>query len=161
MILANFNLYEGTSIGIGKANCTAWVTREARFSSNTSSRQHVGQVALNDLARILTGHSRKQHIPTSVLNKKAGIPTFNEIIVKRAAVEAWKAVHGGALKSLLTFPSSSTRATSSGLVRAANNSVVCINMRNCWNASSKLRAATTLSAAKSAAQSLASEVRDY
>ena len=151
----------GKALVIGKANCTAWVTREARLSKPQVPKQHVGQVALNDLARVLTGHTRRQHIPLSVLNSKAGIPTYNEIIVKRAAVEAWKAMNGGALKKLLEQPSSSTRATNMGLVRARNDSIASINMRDCWNASPALREAKTIGAAKRAAHLLASEVRDF
>ena len=151
----------GRALVIGKANCTAWVTREARLVKPQTPRQHIGQVALNDLARVLTGHSRKQRIPVSVLNSKAGIPTFNEIIVNRAAVEAWKAMKGGALQILLESPSSSTRATNLGLVRSRNDSLACTNMRDCWNASPELREAKTIGAAKKAAKSLASRVRDF
>ena len=151
----------GNALVIGKANCTSWVTREARLSKPTTPKQHVGQVALNDLARVLTGHTRREHIPISQLTSKANVPTFNEIIVKRASVEAWKAVNGGALKHLLELPSSSTRATNMGLVRSRNDALACLNMRNCWNASPALREAKTIGAAKRAAKLLASEVRNY
>ena len=154
----------GQALVVGKANCAAWVTREARLSNipgAISKPQHVGQVALNDLARILTGHSRKDHIPVSVLIEKSGLPTLNEIVVKRSAVEAWKAMHGGALSGSIEYISTSSRATSNGMVKARTNSRPDKNLEKCWNASEELRNASTISAAKRAAKKLASESRHF
>ena len=123
--------------------------------------QHPGQVALNDLARIITGNSRKDHIPTATLADKAGLPTLNEIVVKRSAVEAWKAMHGGALTGSIELVSSTTRASTNSLVQSRTNSRPDLNMRNCWNASEELRNADTLPAAKRAAKKLASESRHF
>ena len=140
-----------------------WVTREARLESVQSTitkPQHSGQVALNDLARILTGHSRKDHIPVSVLADKAKLPTMNELVVKRSSVEAWKAMHGGALKGAIEYVSSTSRASSSGLVKSQTDSRPDTNLKKCWNASEELRKASTLNGAKSAARKLASAARN-
>lgn len=151
----------GNAIVIGKANCGAWVTREAHLPDNChSSTPHVGQVPINDLARILTGHTRKEHIPVSTLIDKANVPTLNEIVIKRAALEAWKALNGGVLSHALIRTSSSTRATSDGLVSARTDSLADTNMKRCWNICPQLRAATTLNQAKNAAKKLATENRN-
>ena len=78
----------GLALVVGKANYAAWVTREAHLSSPTSTShhpQHVGQVALNDLARVLLGKSRRDHISTKDLSNRARIPTYNEIIIKNGS----------------------------------------------------------------------------
>ena len=152
----------GLSLVIGKANCGAWVTREVRLSDeDRRSQQHPGQVAINDLARILTGHKRKDRVPVSVLADKANLPTINEIVVKRSATEAWKAMNGGALQNSLVVPSSSSRAASNKFVRPATNSIADTNLSKCWNRSQELREARNLNTAKKAAKKLASECRNF
>ncbi|QQP53255.1 Hypothetical protein FKW44_005668, partial [Caligus rogercresseyi] len=49
------------------------------------------QVALNDVARTLTGRLRREHIPVRNLLKSAGLPSINTMAVRSAAMEAWKA----------------------------------------------------------------------
>jgi hypothetical protein len=46
------------------------------------------QVAVNDVARALTGLKRSDHIQIPVLLKKAGIPSFNELAVRAVAIES-------------------------------------------------------------------------
>ena len=133
----------------------------SKKSFHVTRQQHPGQVALNDLARILLGLTRKDHIPTSTLADRAELPTLNEIVVKRSAVEAWKAMNDGALSGAIEYVGSSSRASTRGLVRANIRSRPNLNLEKCWNASSELREATTISAAKRAAKKLATEARHF
>ena len=145
----------GNAIVIGKANILAWVTREAHLPDNQpKSSTHSGQVALNDLARVLTGHSRKERTKIAKLLNKAKVPMINEIVVKRSALEAWKARNGGALKHALIPISSTTRATMEGLVTSRTSSVPDTNIKRCWNLCPELRSATTLNQARKAAKFL-------
>ena len=151
----------GLALVIGKANYAAWITREARTrdQSSISSQQHIGQVAINDLARVLTGKSRKDRVRIIDLMNKARIPTYNEIIVKRASFEAWKAFNGGVLSSQLISSAESTRNAINNIVRPKTQSIADKNLANCWNASPELRSAQNKSSAKKAAAKLASEFR--
>ena len=104
----------GSALVIGKANYGCWVTRKARVTDDSASgipqQNHSGQVALNDLARVLTGYTRKDRISVKDLADKAGIPTLNELVVKRASLEAWKARNGGVLSGSASETVSNTRA---------------------------------------------------
>ena len=113
----------------------------------------------HDLARILLGLSRKDHISTNKLADRDGLPTLNEIVVKRSAVEAWKAMNCGALTGAIEYVSSNSRASTKGLVRTSTRSRPNLNLEKCWNASEDLRNATSISAAKRAAKKLATEAR--
>ena len=128
-------------------------------SDEPSLLPHVGQVQLNDLCRLLTGHTRKDRIRVSTLTDKAKVPTLNEIIVKRSALEAWKARNGGVLETALIPINSLTRASSNGLVKSRTESIPDTNMKKCWNSSQSLRDAKSLSEAKRVAKLLASEAR--
>eukprot|EP00095_Tigriopus_kingsejongensis_P000431 maker-scaffold171_size289870-snap-gene-1.37 protein:Tk00431 transcript:maker-scaffold171_size289870-snap-gene-1.37-mRNA-1 annotation:"hypothetical protein CAPTEDRAFT_193384" len=50
-------------------------------------------VALNDVARSITGAKRQDHVRIPDLLAKAGIPSLNSIAVRAVAMEAWKAYH--------------------------------------------------------------------
>ena len=153
----------GQAIVIGKASYGSWITRKARVTdeTNTGQRQqsHIGQIALNDLARVLTGHSRKDHISIIELASKAKLPTLNEVVVKRASLEAWKAKNGGALSDSIINISSNTRASTQCLVRPSSESIVDKNLSECWNSSENLRKAATKNAARTAAKQFSSEMR--
>ena len=151
----------GNAIVIGKANTLAWVTREAHLpDKEPTSSSHIGQVSLNDLARVLTGHSRKDKIPIANLLTKAKVPTINEIVVKRSALEAWKSMNGGALKQALIPTGSTTRAASEGLVTSRTTSIPDTNMKRCWNLCPELRKAKSLNQARKAARKFGSEARN-
>ena len=152
----------GLALVVGKANYAAWITREARLkrpSSTNTFPQHRGQVALNDLARVITGKLRKDHISIKDLTNKANIPTLNEIIVKRAALEAWKAFNGGILSTQLIRSAQTSRNAANDIVRPKTQSIADRNLANCWNASPQLRSAKTKGEAQRAAAKLASESR--
>jgi hypothetical protein len=59
-------------------------------SSSSASAKAV-QVALNDVARSITGNKRKDHVRIPDLLAKAGIPSLNSVAVRAVAMEAWKA----------------------------------------------------------------------
>ena len=88
---------------MGKIQCTAWVTRRLRLSDDEAvpSEARELQVAINDLARVLLGVRRAEHIKISDLLDRTGLPSLNEIVVQQSAVSAWKAAKGGALAGLL------------------------------------------------------------
>ena len=91
---------------------------------------------------------------------RAKIPSLNEIVVRQAALNAWKAVNGGALAEFLQPRDSRTRAAECNLRRPVSRRCIAIsNMANCWNASQPLRNAKTIGEARSAARKLANSVR--
>ncbi len=156
---------------VGKAQCAAWLTRRARVDQSClekegQNRRHgpdaMGQVSLNDMARILVGESRKEKTPTSVLRDKAGVPSLNEVVVRQSAMQAWAAVNvqGHPLSNLLVDPDSRTRDGTEGLKRPTSvKSIAALNMANVWNSSPRLRAADTVYAARMMATKLANEAR--
>jgi len=84
---------------------------------------------------------------------RTGLPTINEVVVSASALNAWKARNGGALSALLALPSSS-RLTNQAHVVAMVWTVAAENMQRCWMASSHLRGAKTIGAARAAAKAL-------
>ena len=75
-------------------------------------------MAINDLARVLLGVRRVEHVKISDLLVRTGLPSLNEIVVQQSAVSAWKAAKGGALAGLLHGFDTRTRGASSDLVKA-------------------------------------------
>jgi hypothetical protein len=49
------------------------------------------QVAVNDVARTITGNKRSDHVRVDVLLQRAGILSVNQNLVKVVAMEAWTA----------------------------------------------------------------------
>ena len=104
------------------------------------------QVALNDVARSITGHARKDHMKIPDLLTKAGIPSYNAISVRSIAMETWKASRSsdgpdGSLNPLgkLLFPSAN-RSPSTRSSRSAAAGLVPLPLRSkantfVWNAS--------------------------
>ena len=162
----------------GKVSYAAAATLAPRLpgdSSPPSEASKTIQIALNDVARTLTGHKRSDHIPVSTLLHSAQLPSLNEVAVKALAIEAWKAFHSddgpGASRNPLgtaifdcgdesksAFPNKNTRARSQGhiplpLKFAAPTMVY--SAAKIWNQCSSLRSARTLSAARAVAKQLA------
>ena len=143
---------------VGKIQGTAWVTRRVRLSDEEiiPSEARELQVAINDLARVLLGVRRAEHVKISDLLDRTGLPSLNEIVVQQSAVSAWKAAKGGALAGLLHGFDTRTRGASSDLVKAVTPSCIAsTNMARVWNASSDLRQAQTLTTAKAIAKRMA------
>ena len=151
----------GSALVVGKASYGCWVTRVARVEDTRNSTQHVGQVQLNDLARILLGHTRKEHIRVTDLSNRANIPTMNELVIKRASLEAWKANNGGVLSRGLEKISTNTRAASASLIRSKTDSIPCKNLEACWNSFPDIRASVSKSAAKSKSKTISRQCRFY
>ena len=152
------------SLVIGRLQCNAWVTRPARVISQSglSQNKNPAQVILNDLARVLLGVTRADRYRSEDLLDKANVPTLNQIVVRQAAVSAWRTANGGVLEeTLLTFDSR-TRGANSNLRRPVSQRCTATkNMTICWNSSKALRSATTLQEARTVAKSMAKEVRHF
>ena len=155
------------SLVIGKLQSCAWVTRRARPTDDDgscSSSSHAtdgAQVLLNDLARVILGVKRSDHIRQGDLATRAGIPTLNELVTHQAAINAWKAVRTTSpLSAVLTAPDPRTRGGANNLRNpVTTNSVAAVNLAKTWNASSELRVAPTIGVAKRAARALATRSR--
>ena len=150
------------SLVIGKVQCNAWVTRRARFSPQQprTGEDVATQRTLTELARTLIGARRADRLIVSDLADKAALPTLNEIVIKQAAVAAWKTVKGGALQDLLLLYDKRTRGRMRNLRRpSSNRCVAATNMADVWNASVQLRSAKTLTQAKMVAKKFASTLR--
>jgi hypothetical protein len=136
------------------------------------------QVALNDVARSLTGCKRKQHMKIGDLLMKANFPSYNELATRALAMETWCAYTskdgpGGSRNPLgsLMFdlarvsPSSSTlRSTRSQTAGVIPNPLplsagtLAYHGVTLWNTCPELRAAATRREAKRAAYNLGKEV---
>ena len=159
----------------GKVSYAAAATLTPRLPGDTSAPSGVAkniQVALNDVARTLTGQKRSDQVPISSLLQSAGLQSLNAIAVNAVAVEAWKAYHssdgpnaarnplGNAIFSSRDFHPQDrpTRAKTSGQVplplpMAAPT--MAYSAVKVWNENPELRAAESLKAAKSVAKRLA------
>ena len=152
------------AIVIGRLQCAAWITRSvhglpgSHIRSSPSFTSDV-QIALNDLARVLLGVKRSDHIRTSDLADRAGLPTINQLVIRGAATAAWTAANGGPLRHLLLLPDGRTRAAAASLFKPAASSTAAANMAACWQASEDLRNAKTNTAARIAANKLAKSLR--
>ena len=150
------------SLVIGKVQCNAWVTRRARLNPE---QPHTGddvatQRVLNSVARTLLGVRMADRLRAVDLADRASLPTLNEIVVKQAAIAAWKAVNGGALNDLLQPFDTRSRGSSLNLRKpSSTRCIAASNMADTWNASEQLRAAKTLTQAKSAAKIFACTIR--
>ena len=150
-----------SSLIIGRLQASAWVTRSVRL--NLPENKHLtskAQVVLNDLARLLLGIKRTDRYKTVDLTDKSGLPTVNEIVVRQAAVAAWKATNGSALEEVLEMHDSRTRGSSQDMRKPISQRCLpASNMSTVWNSSETLRKATTLSQARSVARHIAKEHR--
>ena len=96
------------------------------------------QVVVNDLARLLTGHRRKDHVQVSELLSKADIPSVNQIIARDALTMMWTALvaGNGPLVRVLSDlqPASNTRASNSGKLNSpvGSNAIICSGYK-LWN----------------------------
>jgi hypothetical protein len=132
------------------------------------------QVAINDVARSITGRKRTDHVNIPSLLYRAGLPSVNELAVRAVAMESWKANHSSDGKNgernpigKFIFPdtpttssidsSRTTRSKTAGIIhnplREANTFAV--HAANVWNSSLALREAPTRHAASAVAKLLA------
>eukprot|EP00095_Tigriopus_kingsejongensis_P004280 maker-scaffold555_size137745-snap-gene-0.25 protein:Tk04280 transcript:maker-scaffold555_size137745-snap-gene-0.25-mRNA-1 annotation:"e3 ubiquitin-protein ligase mdm2 isoform x1" len=85
-------LARGLVVGkLGYAIAAVVPPRLTEEEGNPSKAYQSVQVAINDVARTITGKTRKDHIRTQDLLRQAGLPSINELAVRSIALEAWKA----------------------------------------------------------------------
>eukprot|EP00095_Tigriopus_kingsejongensis_P005955 maker-scaffold509_size151631-snap-gene-0.18 protein:Tk05955 transcript:maker-scaffold509_size151631-snap-gene-0.18-mRNA-1 annotation:"hypothetical protein T265_04194" len=79
-------------IGVVGYGVAAVVTPCLKDCEASPSNAHKAvQVALNDVARTITGKSRQDHVQIADLLHLAGLPSFNELAVRASVMEAWTA----------------------------------------------------------------------
>ncbi len=138
------------------------------------------QTAINDVARSLTGSRRADRVKIPELLQKAGLTSYNNMVVRAVALEAWKAYHSCDGPNgdrnplgLLIFgprdsgrckvaqdagPTGSTRAATAGKIRHhMSRDCMVTNCVRVWNLSNDLRAASSIRSAISAARTLADQ----
>lgn len=170
-------LARGLVIGkVGYAIAAVAAPRLAGGEAAPSAAYKAIQVAINDVARSVTGLKRTDHVRIPDLLHRAHLPSVNELVISAVAMESWKAFHssdgGNGERNPVgqsIFPAAplvdktksnsvrSTRSKAAGIVpvplRGANSFVV--HAASLWNESPALRAAPTKRAAKAVARSLA------
>jgi hypothetical protein len=126
------------------------------------------QVALNDVARTVTGSKRTDHVTVANLLEKARIPSFNRLAAVAAAIKTLKAFHSRNGKDGERNPIGKCLFNQARcrprLLRSETAGEVQVPLRGCkslvntaatiWNRSPALRAAKTLSEAKVAAKTI-------
>ena len=115
------------------------------------------QVLINDAARLVTRRRRSEHVKVADLLDDAKLPTVNKIVVRESAMSAWNALspHSGGSPLSETFETlhqdGRTRGASSGVLRMPDDdkNVLIKNAATVWNRYPDLRAAKSLSSARS------------
>ncbi len=139
------------------------------------------QVAINDCARSTIGSNRKERAHVEGLLEATGYPSFNILVIKTIALEAWKAIKyrigpngtlgplGELLRPQEAGPASAapaTAATTTRTTRSATEGLLPMPTKfrvrsftwaamEIWNSSPLLRAAATAGAARRAAAEIA------
>ena len=153
----------GRALIVGKLQNCAFVTHTMRLPSTENGQapnKGPAQVVLNDLARLVLGVKRTDHLRATDLMDRSGLSTLNELVVSQSAVAAWQAVNGGALQDVLEDFDSRTRGSAANLKKATSQRCQpARNMAQAWNSSEALRRAETLREAKAVARKMAKEAR--
>ena len=149
------------SLVVGKLQVASWITREARLEPrNPSSDDIAAQRVMNSLGRTLLGVKRSDRYRVTDLVDRANLPTVNQIVVKGAALAAWKAQNGGPLADLLEDFDGRTRGCANNLTKPASSRCIAAkNLADVWNHCEALRQAKTIHEAKREAAKLATKVR--
>jgi hypothetical protein len=128
------------------------------------------QVALNDIARSITGTRRRDHVHIEDLLAQAGLESANRMVVKAIAAETWGCFHSkdgrdGSRNHVGRIIFSDKRTATSKTTRSAKTGQVEVPLRggdtfvthvaHVWNRSATLRQATTKAKAKKATSDLA------
>lgn len=142
-------------------------------SATPSMGEKATQVALNDVARSLTGSKRRDHVRVGELLEKAEIPSYNALAVKSLALETWNAFRSadgpcgghnplgsimfGAVEESTAELRPTTRSCTAAVIPrplplAADT--MAAHGVELWNANPELRAAATSRAAKKVATRL-------
>jgi hypothetical protein len=138
---------------------------------NTSVIWSKIQLALNDVARSITGARQRNHITIKDLLDLAGIKSANKMVVKAIAAKTWSCYHSDDGKdgarnyvgSILftdnkTATAKTTRSARTGQITVplGRGDTFVTHMANVWNQSVMLRVALMKAAAKKVASDLAS-----
>jgi hypothetical protein len=130
------------------------------------------QVALNDVARSITGTRRRDHVRIEDLLSQAGLESANRMVVKAIAAETWSCFHSddggnGARNHIGRLLFSDRRTDLAKTTRSAKTGLVEVPLRggdtfvthaaHVWNGSAPLRQATTKAKAKKAASDFSSQ----
>ena len=145
---------------VSKVAYGSWLTVEVQLSSqNQRTSTHPLQILLNNLARVLLGVRLSDRLHSADLLEKCGLPSLNQIVIRAAALAAWKAINNGTLGHLLLRHSDRSRAAANDLRTAADSSIAARNMAACWNHSPELRSAKSFLSAKTVAHKMAASLR--
>jgi hypothetical protein len=143
-------------------------------TSSASASHRATQVAVNDVARTLTGTRRKDHVRVADLLESARLPSVNELAVVATATETWRAFHssdggqgqrnplgklmfgdrGDVVEDVCSRASRSLTAGRIQIPLRGENTFV-VHGAEVWNRSPELRAAKTIAEAKRVAKLLA------
>jgi hypothetical protein len=158
---------------VGYATSTFVRPRTDSNADPHSADLRAAQVAINDVARTLTGKKRKDHVQVSDLLKKAKLPSINQVTVKSTAIEAWKAYHshdgndnGRNMLGKLLFGDSAVhdqrhmRSSADGkiLIPLRGQETFVAHAAAIWNSSIMLREASSKSEASAIARAIALDV---
>ena len=141
-------------------------------TTSPSANSMAIQVAMNNIARSVSGCARRDHVKIEDLLARANISSYNEVTVRAVAMETWKAFQssdgpGGSKNPLgkLIFPernlsdaSRTSRAATAGIIPLplhSKASTFIWNASTVWNHSRPLREAKTKSEAMKVAKCLA------
>jgi hypothetical protein len=129
------------------------------------------QVALNNVARSITGTRKQDHVTIEDLLDRAGLESANRMVVKAIAAKTWSCFHSdngidGARNHVGRILFSDKRTASATTTWSAKTGHIKVPLRegdtfvshaaHVWNRSASLRQAPTKAAAKKAASDLAS-----
>jgi hypothetical protein len=130
------------------------------------------QVALNNVARSITGVRRRDHVKIEDLLAQAGLESANRMVVKAIAAETWSSFHSddggeGARNHIGRILFSDRRTDLAKTTRSATTGLIEVPLRggdtfvthaaHVWNGSGSLRLATTKAKARKAASIFASQ----
>jgi hypothetical protein len=162
-------LADGMVFGKVRHALGAVATPRLLADTPVGARYKAIQVAINDVARTVTGGKRSDHTSVRDLNDRAGFPTLNELVTQTVAMETWAAFNstdgdssgarnplGAAMFNDVVY-GRATRAAAAGQVKdplGGANTLVSNGIR-VWNLCQELRQAATKGAARTAAAKFA------
>jgi hypothetical protein len=129
------------------------------------------QVALNNVARSITGTRRRDHVKIEDMLAQAGLESVNRMVVKAMAAETWSCFHSddgkdGARNQVGRILFSDKRAATAKTTRSAKTGQIKVPLRggdtfvthaaHVWNRSATLCQANSKAKAKKAASDFAS-----
>ncbi len=159
---------------IGKSGygVAATIPPRLKESDPLCSAVNTLQIAINDIARSVTGTTRKDKLQVTELLQRSALPSLNKLTVRNVALETWKAIRvrdgpdgqPNPLGCLIGEPGRGCRLTRNVAAGHLPPPLKCAMPTFVWysyllwNSHSCLREATTLSAAKKAADKISEVV---